>query len=581
MALQTKTFSSSYSNGYHTELTLAEESIDTSSNTSKISYTLKLFAGGSYFTSYAVGHEVSLAGKVVSGAYRPNAPQYSIAQNGSITLASGSATVEHGSDGTLEMAVAFSISVYKTDYTPGDIAVTGKTMTLTAIARAATVGATDANIGSVSAVTISRRDAGYTASVQYSFGSLSGYLTADGGVSSSEIKLSAASIAWKIPESFYAEIPNAKSGVCTLTCKTYSGNTQIGSAQTASITVTASQSLCAPKVTGSVEDVNEETLALTGDSSRLVRFYSTARCTIFAEAVNGADITAKSVNGAAIEETTLDIANVETSVFAFSATDSRGYTTRVEKTAKLVRYRKLTNNATIERTDPTSGKAILTVRGEYFNGSFGAADNTLTLTYKIGYSGEEIEFMPTLTESGGYSAEVEVSGLTYSQSHTVTVAVSDALMRVEKKLTVKKGLPVFDWGESDFRFHVPVDIQGALTVDGAQAAGIVAEGTKGIWNYRKWSNGDAECWGTYSGTAAVTKNLSGAYYSEEITVDYPFEFAASPVCVVSGGSDSKINWARSFGVNAVGYAVFLVVALEEQSGAEISVNLHAFGKWKA
>ena len=42
----------------------------------------------------------------------------------------------------------------------------------------------------------------------------------------------------------------------------------------------------------------------------------------------------------------------------------------------------------------------------------------------------------------------------------------------EKTLTLKKGVPVFDWGEEDFRFHVPVEMP-ALTVNGVPLADYI------------------------------------------------------------------------------------------------------------
>ena len=45
-------------------------------------------------------------------------------------------------------------------------------------------------------------------------------------------------------------------------------------------------------------------------------------------------------------------------------------------------------------------------------------------------------------------------------------------MAVTADVTVRKGLPVFDWGETDFRFHVPVDLP-ALTIGGIPLADYI------------------------------------------------------------------------------------------------------------
>lgn len=107
MALQTKTFKSSTVNYYHTELTLTENSVNVTDNTSSVSYKLTLYAGGANFYDYGVGHVITLAGKTVSAQYRPNAPQYSVEKYGSVEIASGTTTVPHNNDGTLDMKALY------------------------------------------------------------------------------------------------------------------------------------------------------------------------------------------------------------------------------------------------------------------------------------------------------------------------------------------------------------------------------------------------------------------------------------------------------------------------------------------
>lgn len=462
MALQTKMFKSSTVNYYHTELTLTENNVNVTDNTSSVSYKLTLYAGGANFYDYSVGHTVVLAGKTISASYRPNAPQYSVEKNSSVVIASGTTTVAHNSDGTLNMSVAFSISIYKTDYTPGDISVSGVNMALTTIARASTIGATDANIESTSIINVSKKSDAYMHSIRYEFGSLTGYLDADGDSRDTRLIFPESSIAWKIPKSFYAQIPNAKSGVCTLTCTTYSVSgatvTQIGEAATTQMTITAAYALCAPEVSGTVYDVNEDTIALTGTRNMFVRYYSTARCILSASAKNDASISGKYINGVQVSEDIKDLPSYDGTDVKFRVEDSRGYASDVSVATTLIAYVKLTNNAVCNRTDPTSGNATLTFSGNYYNGGFGAKQNALTLKYKID-SGPEVvvETAPTISNHT-YSLNVPISGLTYNQSHTVVVTVSDLLSTVSIRLTVKKGIPVFDWGNDDFAFHVPVTL---------------------------------------------------------------------------------------------------------------------------
>jgi hypothetical protein len=55
-----------------------------------------------------------------------------------------------------------------------------------------------------------------------------------------------------------------------------------------------------------------------------------------------------------------------------------------------------------------------------------------------------------------YTATATIEGLAYDKTSYLTVEVADALMAHSLLISVKPGVPVFDWGEEDFAFHVPV-----------------------------------------------------------------------------------------------------------------------------
>jgi len=337
-------------------------------------------------------------------------------------------------------------------------------ITLDTIARASGISATNADIGSRSTVVISRKNDGFTHSIAYSFGTLSGYIDASGNTVDTEEKLSATTVNFLLPESFYDQIPDAPKGVCRLTCTTYRGDTRIGSVQTGEFTVSAGFDGSKPLVSGRVWDVSEKTAALTGDASVLVRYASVARCQIDATARNGARITSLRIGGQEVTESVLDIAAPAFETVTFEATDSRGYTAISEVPVQMIPYVILTNNATLQRTDPTSGDAVLQFDGNCWQGSFGAVNNALA--YELTVDGGNMQYdQLTIGEDSTYQETKKLSGLDYRTAHTVALTVSDAVMSVTKTLTVSKGIPVFDWGEEDFRFNVPVAV-AALTVDG-------------------------------------------------------------------------------------------------------------------
>lgn len=464
MALQSQIFSVGdftrygVTNGYILDLILTEESTSVEDNTSIVSYVLQLRSGGSNrFTSSYFWCKVNLGGQEETAN-----PKITAAYNHTYTLMSGSIAVVHNEDGSFSLP--WSASMWNTSanqYAPYDTEFTGA-MTLTDIPRASAISAADANIGARSTIVINRKSSDFTHSVVYQFGDLVGYIDEEGNPVEDEIKFSSTTVNFAVPKSFYAQIPEAPSGECRLTCKTYSGTSQVGDAQTCSFKATAAESDCAPAVSGHVEDINPLTLELTGDANVLVKFYSTARCAIEAVARNGAVIVQKTVNGTDLHNT-LDIADVETGAFAFRTKDSRGYMCESPVIKTVIPYIRLTANLAASRDDPTSGNATLNVNGSYYAGGFGAAENELLVRYRIG-TAEYVTLEPEISD-GIYSATAALSGLDYTATHSIEVEVTDKLATVTKKVTVNKGIPVFDWGESDFAFHVPVDIP-QLSING-------------------------------------------------------------------------------------------------------------------
>lgn len=372
-------------------------------------------------------------------------------------LASGSKVVSHNLDGSKKITISLEAGVYV-----HAINCTGsESFELDQIPRASTIAATDANVGSTCMIAVNKKSDSYTHSIKYTFGSLSGYVTTDGGTSSSEVKISQASIGFTVPTAFYDQMGSDKTKDCMLTCTTYSGSTKIGDVTTATFAVTVTDA-SAPTVSGTIKDINPVSKSLTGNENILIRFVSTARCTITAEAKDSATISEKKINGEVVTGATLDIQNVEFGTIPFYAKDSRGYETTVEVVAAdIVPYVILTCNPRIVRTDQAAGKAMIYINGNFYDGTFGFEPNNLTMmvTYKTGDTDNFVYVDPVIGENGEYTVEQEISGLDYEKNYTFTVTVSDNVSTIVKTVPVGRGIPVFDWGQSDFYFNVPVFVQ--------------------------------------------------------------------------------------------------------------------------
>lgn len=376
----------------------------------------------------------------------------------------------------------------------GDVIVESESQVL-----ASDVGATNADIESASTITIARYDNSYVHSLHYSFGNLSGYITAAGGISSSEVKISGTSVAFTVPSSFYSEIPNATSGICTITCRTYASADSLavlGDPTSCTFIATASPSLCSPIVSGTVVDTNQTTILLTGDSSKLVRYLSTALCAISANARNGASIVSKSIGGTTVSGDTITISGDDLTMqtIRFTATDSRGYTSTSDVPINLLPYTKLTCNPEVARTTPTGGGVSLNLTGMIYTGDWrNGVSNTLTIRYRYRESSTLI-FSDWRTinsgitqQSSGYKTMSSISlldsngsdtGFDYQNSYVFEFEAKDGdgstdCMIITRQVTVQRGIPVFDWGENDFRFNVPIYI-GQTQLTEAQLIQLLA-----------------------------------------------------------------------------------------------------------
>lgn len=461
MALQTKDYSVSGKSGsggttYTYILRVTENSIDVVSNTSNVTVQaiLKSSAAGTSFSIWGTGVSCTLNGTQIFSDYQKR----QCSGTGEHVYYTWTKDIEHNADGTLSLQVGGKLwQDNSASFTPPTLTITASeatAMALTSIARQHTISAASANIEEVAMIAVNNNGDSLNHSIAYSFGSLKGFIDASGNPVSTEAKFNATSVGFKVPASFYAQIPNAPSGECVLTCKTYSGNTRVGDDTQATFVATAARSKCDPVVSGTVVDTNAVTKALTGDANKLVRYYSTALCTMTVTAKNSASIKERKIAGQSVAENALAIPAVESGSFSFWAKDSRGYDHTGDQVNKtLIPYVKLTNEATGLRVNPTDGSAQIRFKGAYYNGSFGAQNNTLELFYRK--SGDTDWIPVTATPSGNsYSATVNLSQLEYTQSYSYEVKVKDKLEEVIKSVTIGQGIPVFDWGKDYFNVNV-------------------------------------------------------------------------------------------------------------------------------
>lgn len=289
--------------------------------------------------------------------------------------------------------------------------------------------------------------------------------------------------------SLYNAFPNSKSGTVRFYIKTILG----GNTYTHSVPKTFSIINANPVLNPTVKDEHPNMVSFTGDENKFIKYYSNARYSIGAAAQKGATITSQKVTCGTKTNTAASglIEDVESAIFTFFATDSRGNTTTRTITKTLVNYVKLTCNLQVEQPT-TDGETTITITGNYFNSSFGVTNNYLKVWYRIkegsGSYSQWYGITPTL-KNNTYTVTKQLTGLDYKKQYTIQACAQDAIIQLttdallfSKEIKVKT-LPIFDWGEDDFNFNVPVKFGGVDTIRRSDIGNtvIATKGGDGIY----------------------------------------------------------------------------------------------------
>ena len=577
-------------NRFTLTLTVTETNYSVTDNTSTLSWSLDLKANTAYnFSKYSIGLSVVLNGTTVKSQTRAQYIQYSIDDYGTVNLASGSGfVVNHNDDGTKTIPVAFSIDMATQSYTPGPLDGSG-TMKLTDIARYSTLSIpTGSSLGVKQTIKVTRPSS-QTHTVSWVCGTEKGTLCTK----------STDTTIYFTPDIALAAQNTAEPSVTI----TYTINTTDVGSKTYSV---------AYKIPDSVKPkVDTEKLVITDATS----YYNTyggyvqgwskllITCTptlAYGSPISSYTITADGKTYTSNPATTEVIRDDSKVVVSAVVKDARERTSEpVTKEVAVIPYTPPVVTLDVYRCDQSGNRSE---EGAYMKISMSAEISSLNGKNAATY---------TITYSGAASGKIEGSGETYTsdaiecdsaKACSVSVVVNDALSNGTATSAVPiaftlmefyhtgKGVAfgkVASWDgfdcAMDARFTGATALPASVTIGSKSVAAFVTEcGTSGIWTYRKWSNGIAECWGTSDEVTVTTWNSWGGMYTAANVIkayNYPFTFKSIPAlqityrAVAMGG----LHYVESTGTTTATPAVSIMRGTSA-TGLKGCAHFYAIGK---
>ena len=213
------------------------------------------------------------------------------------------------------------------------------------------------------------------------------------------------------------------------------------------------------------EDTNSTTTALTGDSSTMVRYMSNVKVSVSASGVNKATIKSITINNTTASNGIVTFNSASSNSFEVKVIDSREFPTTQTKTMPMIDYVPLTLSPTIKREQPTNGNVVISFSGNYFSGSFGNSNNSLTVQYRAKEKGASwVNEWDTLTPtiSGNtYTGSFTVAGYDYQKQYVFQIKAIDKLTTTNTiEIEITKGKPIFNWDENNFNVNGEIKKNG-------------------------------------------------------------------------------------------------------------------------
>lgn len=466
---------------------------------------------------------------------------------------------------------------------------------LPAIPRASTptVSRSLCPLGQSMTVSTNRKSARFTHTLTYAFGAVTGTIATGVGDS----------VVWTPPLSLAAQLSTSQRGDCVITCVTWQGGARIGSAQcTVTLDVGAAGSITAQPGWFTLSPGSDNSVAQSwgvylaglsyvkaafdagkispGQGAALKPFQLRCQGRLYASPWKTQVLRAAgSVSCTAIARDSRDLSLQETKtiqVLPYEAPSLTGVTCcrcdsgGVPGNEGAYLWAKAT-----ARFSSVEGRNACTLRLKLYAKSTGQLLRTETLqsgTGKVCGGG-------LVSAYASYTAVLEATD-TLGSTGSVSVTIPTAQIAFHIK-SGGGGAAFGGAAETDNCLDVKWD---NLKLGGETLADFpVAQGTSGVWTYRKWRSGLAELWGAASGTVTTANPWGNVYTSNQsIVLSYPFPLPTVTAVLAAPVYDGAANYwlcTRDAGGTSTQTPGYQIVRAASDS-VNYKVFFYVTGRWK-
>ena len=479
------------------------------------------------------------------------------------TIATGTKTISHNSDGTRSFSVSLAAAIYYSS-----IGCTGsETFTLDTIARASTLSVSDGTLGTKTTLTADRKSSSFTHTLTWECGSYSGTLATKSSATSwpftPELKL--ASVA-----------PYGQKVYCTYTLSTYNGSTLVGTDSKAawfaipssvkpsctlslsdskgyastyggyiqgesqlSVTINATQAYSSPIsrysasangatystrtfTTSVLTKVGTNTISATVTDGRERPGSASSNITVLAYSrpqitnlkvrrcnANGTENDRGGYGKISFHCTITPLSNKNTRACSLKYRQSGATTWTNAPAITLSAYDQDCNPPVIQMSDAHSYEVQINLTDKFGTATAVTSISTGYCLYHIPASGKGITF-GGIAEGDGFNVKMDA---TFSENVNMkkNLQVDGDVTGKYLTATWLRTIATTDLGKAPPKVAV-LDNSGwiyyrtleELRADLGINDYIVEQGTSGIWTYRKWNSGIGEYWGKEQGFTLET-----------------------------------------------------------------------------